>query len=227
VAAAEEAVKLAAEPDRFAARHLRVRVLTQAGKLDRAEEECQALMKEAEEAGAAHEVRYLLSHVYSSAGNYPKAEEQLQLILKADPANAPACNDLGYLWADRGKNLEDAERLVRKALELDREQRKARPGLEPEADRDNAAYVDSLGWVLYRRGRLDEARAELERAVALPDGDDPVLWDHLGEVYHRLGHTALARAAWERSLRLYQQERRRDRDQRYQELREKMKQLQP
>ena len=58
--------------------------------------------------------------------------------------------------------------------------------LTKEEDQDTAAFVDSLGWVLFRRGEIEAARKELERATTLPDGDDPVIWDHLGDVYQRL-----------------------------------------
>jgi tetratricopeptide (TPR) repeat protein len=234
VAAADDAVRLAAGPDRQALRTLRVRVLIQAGRYDKAEAECRAMLTETKQPGEELELHYLLSGVYSSAGNYPKAEEQLQWILKADPANATAHNDLGYLWADQGKNLEEAEKLIRKALELDRQQRSG-PALPPgpngsagpaaDPGPDKAAYVDSLGWVLFRRGRFEEARRELERAVTLPDGDDPVLWDHLGDIYFRLGQTKRAQAAWRESLRLYEQEHRRELDQHYQDLRRKLQLL--
>ena len=225
VAQADEALRLAAGPDRTALRSLHVRILIQVGRNDRAEKEALALLKDAVDPGDVLEARYLLSSVYSAAGNYPKAEEQLQWMVQADGANATARNDLGYLWADQGKNLEEAEKLIRKALDLDREQRQGRPGAAEDPGPDNAAYVDSLGWVLFRRGRVEEARRELERAVALPDGDDPVVWDHLGDVYYRLHEAARARSAWREALRLYEQERRRDRDQRYQDLQHKLKLL--
>ena len=73
---------------------------------------------------------------------------------KADPNDATANNDLGYQWADQSKNLAEAERMIRKALELDHKQRTSGDALAPDADQDNAAYVDSLGWVLFRRGKL-------------------------------------------------------------------------
>jgi tetratricopeptide (TPR) repeat protein len=232
LAAADNAVRLAADADRLTLRLLRIRLLAQANRLPQAEAECQALLKEATQPGDALEVRYVLSSIYSIARRYAQAEEELERILKVDPNNATACNDLGYLWADQGKNLKEAEDLVRKALELDRRQKQSGPPRAgADADKDNAAYVDSLGWVLFRRGRLDAARQELERAAALPDGEDPVIWDHLGDVYYRLEMTARARETWQRALHLYEQDRRRKMDQRYKDLKHKLKllgtQLQP
>src|SRR5207302_4646386 len=148
-----------------------------------------------------------------------------EAILRADPNNATACNDLGYLWADQGKNLREAEELIRKALDLARKQKRAGPPLGGDADKDNAAYVDSLGWVLFRRGQVDAARQELEKAAGLPDGEDPVIWDHLGDVYQHLELAAQARQAWQRALHLYEQEKHRRMDQRYRDLRQKLKLL--
>ncbi len=68
-------------------------------------------------------------------------------------------------------------------------------GLRP----DEGAYVDSLGWVYYRMGRLDEAVRHLERAVELMP-DDAVILEHLGEVYLEKGRRKEARELWLRSL---------------------------
>src|SRR5262249_44797495 len=146
-------------------RRLRVSVLAQAGRFDQAEKEALELFKDFKEPDQVREVRYLLSGVYSQAKENAKAEEQLDLIIKEHPDDARAYNDLGYNWADQNRNLEEAETLIRKALELDRKQRGSGPKIDPDSDRDNAAYVDSLGWVLFRRGKPEEAKAELEKAV--------------------------------------------------------------
>ncbi|HXG10794.1 MAG TPA: tetratricopeptide repeat protein [Gemmataceae bacterium] len=223
---ADAAVGVAREEDRLFCRRVRAQVLAEAGRHDQAVAECEAMLREFTQPGDIREIRYTLSTVYSLAKNYPKAEEQLQLILRADPDDATACNDLGYIWADQGKNLEEAERLIRKALELDRKQRTSGTALSADSDQDNAAYVDSLGWVLFRRGDLAGARRELERAAALPDGsDDPVVWDHLGDVYFRLGEPARARAAWQKAVALYETGRRRPADDRYREIQQKIKLL--
>ena len=101
--------------------------------------------------------------------------------------------------ADRNINLDEAERLIRRAIETDRFIRK-----ETGEVGDNAAYVDSLGWVLFRKGKLNEAREWLEKAIALPDGaEDPSVWDHLGDVYAKSHMTGKAKEAWTTSLHLY------------------------
>ena len=133
----------------------------------------------------------MLSGVYSAARNMPKAEEQLELVLKIDPNNATVCNDLGYIWADQNKNLAQAEELIRKAIDLDRQQRKGPPGPGAERVNDNAAYVDSLGWVLYRRGQADAARKELDSKSKSGSKDTPskVLLDRTAREVDTLRNT--------------------------------------
>jgi tetratricopeptide (TPR) repeat protein len=210
-------------PDRLAVQYWKVRLLTMAERFDKAEAECQAMLKDAHLPGEILDIRLSLSNVYSTAHKLPQAEEQLELVLKMDPNNAGANNDLGYLWADQGKNLKPAEELIRKAIDLDRQQRKK--AAAADADEDNAAYIDSLGWVLFRRGQLEAARHELERAVTLPDGDDPTIYDHLGDVYYRLQQMERARTAWRQALTLYERERLRTMDQKYKDLQRKYKLL--
>jgi len=220
---AEEAVKLSSDQERLESRRLRVRLLSEAGQLDKAIAECQQMLKEYSLPGDIREVRLALSDVYGNARDHAKAVEQLRLVLEVSSNDALACNNLGYLLADQGKELEEAEKLIRKAIELDRETRRSKP-LEDEGE--NAAYLDSLGWVLFRRGNAKEARVWLEKAAALPDGsDDPTVWDHLGDVYFRLEETALARTAWEKSLKLYHSDRRRHSEDRLKDVKHKLQLL--
>ena len=126
-----------------------------------------------------------LSVVYVNLGDFSKGEAELETLLQRNPDEAGVNNDLGYLYADQGKNLEKAEAMIRKAL---RE--------EPK----NAAYLDSLGWVLFKRGKLKEAVEQLERAIQnLTGGGDATIYEHLGDVYFRLQETAKAKVAWERA----------------------------
>lgn len=219
-ASAKLAVDNAGDRERQFAVNLQVRILTSAEKFAQAEAICKKLIDETTAPGDLVDARYLLSGVYSAWKKSEASEAQLQEILKLDPTNATANNDLGYLWADQNKNLKDAEEMIRKAIELDRQHRKA--GTD---DHDNAAYVDSLGWVLFRRGDLPGACREMERAVALPDGDEPTLWDHLGDIYARMGRLVQAQSAYERAIHLFEEERVRPKDERYRDTLRKLDQV--
>lgn len=204
-------------------RLLRVEALGLGDKFPAALAETQALLKDYVQPDQVRHIRYVLSNVYSQMKDYPHSEEQLQIILKADPSDATASNDLGYLWADQNRNLDEAERLIRRALELDREEKKRGQAVNITANEENAAYLDSLGWVLFRKGKLQEARDQLEQAAKLSRGDeDPVIWDHLGDVYSRMNQVELAQTAWKKSKELYEVEKRRKLDDHYKELKRKL-----
>jgi tetratricopeptide (TPR) repeat protein len=228
LASADEMVRKAEdEAGRLRYRLFRAEMLSQAGKHNEAAAECLSLLKEYNTAGDAREIRMVLSMVYSTAHDRAKSEEQLEWVLKADPDDATANNDLGYQWADSNKNLDEAERMIRKALDLDHKQRTTGDALVLDGDQDNASYVDSLGWVLFRKGKLAEARRELERAVSLQDGSDsPEVWDHLGDVYFRSEMSAKAGEAWRKAVSLYQTTRRRP-DDRLPEIQEKLRLIKP
>jgi tetratricopeptide (TPR) repeat protein len=245
IEAADRALRVAGENNRLLVQHLRVRLLTMADRLDEAAKECEALLAQSRQPAERLEIRYLLSNVYSQAKQMAKSEEQLKLILEVDPDNPTANNDLGYLWADQNKNLVEAEQMIRRAIAADRRQRSvnaapALPGEPPPPSpvvpagimpagavevEDNAAFVDSLGWVLYRRGQVEQARQELERAARLPEGEDPVIWEHLGEVYWALHLNADARRAWQHAVHLYDQGDRRKDDDRMKQLERKLQSL--
>jgi tetratricopeptide (TPR) repeat protein len=173
-------------------------------------------------------VRIQLSNALAAAEKYEESEGQLLLVLKDDPNDAMVNNNLAYAWADRNKNLAEAEKMIRKAIDLDRKARSSATAVNADSDRDSGVYLDSLGWVLFRRGKLEQAQAELEKAVALPDAaDDPVVWDHLGDVYFRRGARARALAAWKKAVGLYDAGARRKSDERYKEIGEKVRLYKP
>jgi Flp pilus assembly protein TadD len=103
-------------------------------------------------------------------GDTALMEKYLRRVLELKPEHAHALNALGYSFADRNVRLPEARDLVARAL-----------ALAPE----DAFIMDSMGWVLYREGKLDEARAVLEKAYGLRD--DPEIAAHLGEVLWSLG----------------------------------------
>ena len=92
-------------------------------------------------------------------------------------------NYLGYAWADQGAHLDKALALIEKAATL----------------RPTDGYItDSLGWVLYRMGRYNEAATRLERAVELMPYD-PVINDHLGDAYWQINRKLEAKFQWMRA----------------------------
>jgi tetratricopeptide (TPR) repeat protein len=97
---------------------------------------------------------------------FEEAEEAFLELIASDPDDANAANYLGYLWADRDVRLEEALDLITRAV---------------EADPENPAYLDSLGWVHYRLGAIDQAEYWLRRAIELSD-EDGTLLAHLGEI---------------------------------------------
>lgn len=128
---------------------------------------------------------YYIAGLYTRIGQKETTEEILeQIVRQVDPQHAPACNDLGYGWADQGKNLARAESLIRIAVQK-----------EP----DNHSFLDSLGWVLYKRGKFEQARAALQDAVDAASFPDPVVLDHLGDTLYRLNEKTRAAAQWKRS----------------------------
>jgi tetratricopeptide (TPR) repeat protein len=226
VAEANKAVEIAGDDNRLGMRLNRARVLAEVGKTEPAVAECKALLKDHTSRDEVHDIRYTLSQVYSNAKDYARAEEVLRQVLKDSSEDATAHNDLGYIMADRGKNLEESEQLIRKALELDRKQKEDGKLGGAEGDAETAAYLDSLGWVLFKRGKLDEARKAMEKACSLPGGDDdPVVWDHMGDVYYRAKEAAKARQAWRKALDLYAAGGRRQPDERRDDIEHKLRLL--
>jgi tetratricopeptide (TPR) repeat protein len=127
---------------------------------------------------------YYLSSVYGRIDQKQTQEDMLRRVIELDPAHPGASNDLGYEWADEGKNMAKAEELIRVAV---------------EAEPDNQSYLDSLGWVLYKRGKFAEALVYFERAIGPAARPDPVVLDHMGDVLYRLSRGADAMKQWQRA----------------------------
>jgi tetratricopeptide (TPR) repeat protein len=141
--------------------------------------------------------RYLLSTIYVDLDKIDKAAEQLKKLVADHPDEPGYQNDLGYIWADHNIKLPEAEKLIRSALDLDRKKRAANPKFDAG---ENGAYLDSLGWVLFKQGKLAEAKAALEKAVQDKASQHIEIFDHLGDVCQALGQRDAALSAWRRGL---------------------------
>ncbi|MDZ4819179.1 MAG: tetratricopeptide repeat protein [Planctomycetota bacterium] len=166
-------------------------VLYQSKRYAAAADQYEALIKKYDEdhsspeiRGVLREARLILSNIAVLQNQNEAAEEWIAQVLDEFPDDVGAMNDLGYLWADSNRHLLRAEKMIRRALKD-----------EPES----AAYLDSLGWVLYRQGRFSEALIEQQKAVALRQNEkeaDGVMLDHLGDIHHKLQQLDHARMAW-------------------------------
>lgn len=109
-------------------------------------------------------------------------ERDLSQVLTINPEHADAMNALGYTLADQTDRFDEALVLITKALAL-------RP--------DEPAFIDSMGWVLFRLGRFEEARSQLERAYQLFPNDEVA--SHLGEVLWMMGKKREAKKVWRKA----------------------------
>jgi tetratricopeptide (TPR) repeat protein len=122
---------------------------------------------------------------------FGRAVATFRRLLELNPDDAYTLNYLGYMFAEKGTDLEEAVSLLQRAIELE-------PG--------NSAFYDSLGWAYFRLGEYQRAEEYLAQALAAIDDDDAqeqaVIFDHAGDVAHALGKGDEARRHWTRALEL-------------------------
>ncbi|SEO31700.1 Tetratricopeptide repeat-containing protein [Rhodopseudomonas pseudopalustris] len=111
---------------------------------------------------------------------WAKAEIDMKKALQLQPEQPHVLNYLGYSWIDQGINLDEAMKMIKRAVDQ-------RP--------DDGYIVDSLGWAYFRIGNFEDAVKTLERAIDLKP-EDPTINDHLGDAYWRVGRTLEARFQW-------------------------------
>ena len=112
------------------------------------------------------------------------AEARLKRLIELVPDNAQALNALGYTLVDRTPRVAEGYALIEKALKL-----------AP----DDSFILDSMGWALYRMGRLDDAESYLRRAMAArPDAE---IGAHLGEVLWTKGDRTSAQEIWQSQMK--------------------------
>ncbi len=119
-----------------------------------------------------------------------EAIQVMEKVIRIQPHHAAALNYVGYTWADRKIHLDKALEYIQRAV-----------ALKP----DNGYILDSLGWVYFRLGRLEEARKTLEKSLTLAP-DDPAILDHLGDVYLELGRSREALEAYRKAVELFKEE---------------------
>jgi tetratricopeptide (TPR) repeat protein len=122
------------------------------------------------------------------AGLYDKAADLFRKSISLDPTNAAeAYNYVAFMWAEHNMHLDEAEDMIGRALQF---------------DPNNGAYLDTLGWVHYRKGKFEEALDELLRAAQNLTRPDPVVFEHIGDAYAKLNRIPPALDFWQKAMAL-------------------------
>lgn len=129
---------------------------------------------------------YLKGVFQEKAGDKKAAIQSMKELITVNAQNYHALNFVGYLYAELGENLEEAEGYIRKAM-----------ALKPS----DGFIEDSLGWVLFKQGKLEESQKALERAAAL-EPEEAIIVEHLGDVYQAQKKFAEASAFYKKAAEL-------------------------
>ncbi|HEX7415618.1 MAG TPA: tetratricopeptide repeat protein, partial [Smithellaceae bacterium] len=132
------------------------------------------------------DLHYALGVIYEKTNRFPESIKEMEMVLRLDPDNAEALNFIGYSYADRGMNLEEAEKMIIKALKI-----------KP----DNGYIIDSLGWVHFKQNKMDSAVKHLKQALELLP-DDVNITEHLGDVYVKIGKFKEAQEIYQKALKI-------------------------
>lgn len=127
-----------------------------------------------------------LNLCYQAQGKTEASWDVLKRALLLEPEDVTLNNDLAYGWIDAGIRLDEAEPMSRFAVYRSPQQ---------------GAYLDTYGWLLYKKGEFAKAKKWLLRAQGSDAGDDPVMLDHLGDVCWRLGEQEQALDYWARAVK--------------------------
>ena len=130
------------------------------------------------------ELLYESALLAEKLGRHDVLEASLRKLIRIKPDHAHAYNALGYSLAERNVRLAEAEQLIIKALQL---------------SPDDPFIIDSMGWVLYRKGDSAGALTHLQRAFSIRP--DPEIAAHLGEVLWALGRREEARKTWQEAVK--------------------------
>ena len=133
-----------------------------------------------------YEVNFNLAAAYERSDQYLKAEKIFKKLLEQEPDDPVVLNYLGYMYADRGIRLKEAEKLIARALKI---------------SPNNGAYLDSYAWVMYKLGKYNEA-LEYQIKALEAQGDDAILLEHMGDIYFALNNIQQAQYHWEKALEL-------------------------
>jgi tetratricopeptide (TPR) repeat protein len=161
--------------------------------MGRPDEGLETLRQATRQIGEGSDVE-MASNIYSTLGNLlqdrGEADEAItyyETALQYTPSDVLLLNNYAYLLAQEGNDLEKAEQMSRKAI---------------EAEPNNATYLDTYAWVLYKLKRYKEALTYIEQALSNDTQPSDVLYEHAGDISLRAGHKAKALDYWRKALDL-------------------------
>ncbi len=132
------------------------------------------------------QVYFLQGSLYEKQKKYTEAEKAFRRALEFQNDDPAVLNYLGFMFADRGQHLDEAQTMIQKAV---------------KSDPINGAYLDSLGWVYFKQNKLDLAEEYLKKAIIFLNTDSNI-HDHLGDLYFKIKKYDDARTEWNKSLQL-------------------------
>jgi tetratricopeptide (TPR) repeat protein len=127
-----------------------------------------------------------LGIIYDTLKDYAKCDSIYEIAIKRLPDNALILNNYSYSLTERNLHLKKALKLAQKAIEL-----------EP----NNAAYLDTYGWVLYKLGKYRQAAEYIKKSIELRENSAVVI-EHLGDVYRAMGNLKEAVEQYQKALDL-------------------------
>ncbi len=134
---------------------------------------------------AIAEMYALLADIYHSTKQDELSDNAFEKGLSLDPMNSGILNNYSYYLSERGKKLEEAEKLSKRSLDI-------RPS-EP-------TYLDTYGWIEYKKGDYEKAKTFVQKAIDLAGQNaDATLYDHLGDIYFKLNNKDKAAEYWKKS----------------------------
>lgn len=132
------------------------------------------------------QVLFFLGTVYDSLGNKDKVVSTMKIVLEKEPTHVQALNYIAYTFAEQGENLSEAEQFARRAV-----------ALEPK----DGYILDTLGWVLYKQGKTNEAIRYLEAAHKIAP-NVPIISEHLGDIYVKQAMVEKARQMYKKAIEM-------------------------
>ena len=134
----------------------------------------------------------LVSDIYAAMGDLYHVSEQPEeayhcydSALVYNPSNILVLNNYAYYLSEENKELDKAEQMSQRTI---------------KAEPNNATYLDTYAWILYKQERYEEALTYIERALATDSVTSDVLYEHAGDICYRMGDTARAVSYWKQAL---------------------------